>query len=165
LSCSFLRLTNEREIYSAYLSSEQPSLSCCDTAVAEIPDWVPIRDRVLISTQFCRHRIFDSGGHVAGAVVAWDDGLIVGYGDRFGGGRYQNCWLVGGLVWFVRRCAVSFMDFDCRFCPLAFFGRRRKARRFRLWLPRFLLRSAFHAFVARLARRIAFVGERGSRMT
>jgi len=127
----------------------------CDLRSREIPDWVPIVIVLLIPLQFV---VSDHSiawwQHVAGAIVALTIGLIVGYGDRFGGGDIKLFAALGG--WFGLFAVVPLaLWISIAGLPLAFWAAARKQGDF-AYAPAIFAGVCVHAFVPDLLGRIAF---------
>jgi prepilin peptidase CpaA len=125
-----------------------------DLRSREIPDWLPL---ALVALFGARVAALDNPlpwwQHVLGGLFALILGLIVGYGDRFGGGDIKLFGAIG--LWFGMAAVLPLaLWIAIAGLPLAIIAAVRKQNDF-AYAPAILIGVCVHAFAPDLLSRIA----------
>jgi len=138
--------------------ASMPLLACGvavvhDLRSREIPDWLPIAIVALLPVQWMfSEATIPWWQHVAGGVVALILGLIVGRGDRFGGGDIKLFAAIG--AWFgIFAVAPLSLWIAIAGLPLAVVAAARTQRDF-AYAPAILAGVCVHVFFPNLLRQI-----------
>ncbi|HBJ37724.1 MAG TPA: hypothetical protein DDZ51_23805 [Planctomycetaceae bacterium] len=136
-----------------------PLVACCiavfhDLRTREIPDWLPILMILLFTLRWIL------GGaslpwwhHIGGGLVALAIGLVVGYGDRFGGGDIKLFATIG--LWFGLFAVVPLaLWIAIAGLPLAVIAAARKQNDF-AYAPAILVGVCVHVWAPNLLQQLA----------
>ena len=136
-----------------------PVAICCialvhDLRSREIPDWLPIFLSVMFTVRMLASDVMlPWWQHVLGGLFALILGLIVGYGDRFGGGDIKLFGAIG--LWFGMAAVLPLaLWIAIAGLPLAIIAAVRKQNDF-AYAPAILIGVCVHAYAPDLLSRIA----------
>ena len=136
-----------------------PVLACTvavynDLRSREIPDWLPIMLVALLPARLLvMHDLMPWWHHISGGVAALLLGLLVGYGERFGGGDIKLFAALG--IWFGLFAVIPLaLWIAIAGLPLAIIAALRKQSDF-AYAPAILAGVCVHVLVPDLLQRIA----------